>query len=237
MSAMLTEVAVPKKGLAVASLVLGIVSLPTLAGVIVGGLAGFVLGVLALVLAGRHPDAYGGKGLAIAGILTSAASFLMIPVLGIAAGVAIPGLLRARTAAVEAVVLGDLRAIMSGESAYSAMNGGYFDTMECLVEPEACMRDAGASATSFAPASILQQRTGYLRTFHAGPAVPRGDIKASGLSPSSLVSYAIVAVPTDPASGGRSFCADSTGRLCETADGSSPAAVKGACPADWTDVR
>src|SRR5687767_6068788 len=92
----------PRRGLAIASLVLGILGLPTLGLVGVGALAGIVLGIVALVKASRAPGEYGGRGLAVAGIALSTISIVVMPfVLGIVAAIAIPSLLRARISANE----------------------------------------------------------------------------------------------------------------------------------------
>lgn len=59
------------RGLAIASLAVGIISCFTLGLGGIGTIAGIVLGVLALNRARRDPVHYGGRGLAIAGISTS----------------------------------------------------------------------------------------------------------------------------------------------------------------------
>ena len=60
--------------MAVASLVLGIISIPTLGLALVGAVVGIILGSLALRKANRDPATYGGKALAIGGIATSCVS-------------------------------------------------------------------------------------------------------------------------------------------------------------------
>jgi protein TonB len=63
-----------KKTLAIASLVIGLISLPTAGLLFIGALAGVILGVVALAQAQRRPDAHGGRELALAGIAASALS-------------------------------------------------------------------------------------------------------------------------------------------------------------------
>ncbi len=92
----------PHRGWAIASLVLGLLSLPTLGLLGVGAVLGIVFGVVALVKADRQPATYGGRGLAMSGIAASVLSFLMIPFIGIIAAIAIPSLLRARIASNDA---------------------------------------------------------------------------------------------------------------------------------------
>ena len=62
----------PRQGLAIASLVIGILSVPTLGCLGVGAVLSIVLGITALVRAGRDPREYGGRGFAIGGIVASA---------------------------------------------------------------------------------------------------------------------------------------------------------------------
>ena len=59
---------------------------------------------------------------------------IVVAIIGIIAAIAIPGLLRARMAGNEASAIGSLRAINSGQAAFSSScgNGGYADTLEDL---------------------------------------------------------------------------------------------------------
>jgi len=79
-------------GLAIASLVLGILGLFT-AGLT--GLIGVVLGIIALVQIGDQRGRLGGQGLAIAGVVTSGCMILLIPIM---AAVLFPVFARARGA-------------------------------------------------------------------------------------------------------------------------------------------
>src|SRR6266404_4863122 len=62
---------------------------------------------------------------------------IVVAIIGIIAAIAIPGLLRARMAGNEASAVGSLRAINSGEAAYSSTcaNGGYATTLADLFLP------------------------------------------------------------------------------------------------------
>src|SRR5262245_41034067 len=60
-----------KKGLAVASLVLGIVNFFTLGVLGLGIIVGVVLSIVALSKVKQHPERYGGRQLAIAGLITN----------------------------------------------------------------------------------------------------------------------------------------------------------------------
>lgn len=209
----------PKKGMATWSLVLGILSLPSCAGAIVGGLTGLILGILALVKTNRAPNEYGGKGLAIGGIVTSGVSFLLIPFLGIISAIAIPSLLRARISANEAAAIGDLRSFISAEAAYQSAAGGVYGTPECLARPAGCIPNYQGPTFLDGQLASLATKTGYRRAFIPGPSRGQG-----------LESYALVLEPALPnQSGVRAFCGDASGMICSTADGRAPSAADGAC--------
>jgi type II secretory pathway pseudopilin PulG len=226
-----------RRGFAIASLVLGILSLPTIGLVGIGAVLGIVFGVVALVKASRAPAEFGGQGMAIAGIVLSVVSVLVMPfMIGIIAAIAIPSLLRARVSANEAAAIGDIRAVISAEAAYSAVNGGYYDTLECLAAPVRCIPGYSGPALVDAELAAPSVRHGYSRVFHPGPA------PASALPPtvsrSSLTSFALVAVPVQRGQTGvRAFCGEASGRIRYKADGSAPDVVAGSCPEDWPDLR
>lgn len=218
-----------RRGLAVASLVIGIISLPTLGLVGIGAVVSIVLGVIALVKASRAPAEYGGKGFAIGGIVCGALSILLIPLMGIIAAIAIPSLLRARISANEVASIGDARTVISAETAYQATYGSY-DTLQCLADPTACA--AGRSgATAFLDAELARAtvKSGYRRSFHPGPAA--AEAGTGSHSASAVESFAYVAEPLQPnRTGVRSFCGDATGIVCAQAGGSMPAISDGRCP-------
>ena len=81
-----------RKGLAIASLTLGVISIPTLGLLVVGAVTGIVLGAIALNRIRKEPLTYGGKGMAIAGIVTSAFSLLLTAFFGMLAAIAVPKL-------------------------------------------------------------------------------------------------------------------------------------------------
>lgn len=216
-----------KTGLAIASLVIGIVSLPTGGCLLVGALVGIVLGIVALVKASRSPEEYGGQGFAIGGIVTSAISLVLLPFVGIIAAIAIPSLLRARVAANEAAAIGDIRTVISAEAAYAASNGGLYDSPPCLATPGQCIPDYKGPSFLDEGLASLESKTGYQRSFEPGPPA---DTSGGHVSPSSVRSYAYLAVPiTKGQTGVRGFCGDSSGQICYTRDGSAPEVVNGSC--------
>jgi type IV pilus assembly protein PilA len=124
-----------RKGLAVASLVLGIVSLFTFSLLVVGALTALVMGIVAASRAGKQPHVYGGRGLAVGGIVTSALSLVTVPLLGIILAIAIPNLLASRRAANEASALRSLREIVMAQDTYSSTaGGGSYGSLEELGE-------------------------------------------------------------------------------------------------------
>ena len=64
---------------------------------------------------------------------------IVVAIIGIIAAIAVPGLLRARMSGNEASAIGSLRAINSGQAAYSSScaNGGYARSLEDLSKPPA----------------------------------------------------------------------------------------------------
>src|SRR5262245_5032576 len=107
-----------RKGLAIASLVLGILSIPTLGLFVVGAIAAIVLGVIALGKIKKEPATYGGKGMAIAGIITSGVSLLLIGVFGILAAIAVPKLLGSIKQKHEVITIETLRTIHNTQAMY-----------------------------------------------------------------------------------------------------------------------
>jgi type II secretory pathway pseudopilin PulG len=113
------------KGMAIASLVLGVISIPTLGILGVGAITALVLGSIALKRVKKEPEVYGGRGMAIAGIITSVISLLLIAVFGILAAIAIPKLNQNLGRGREAGAIQALRTIHNSQAQYSAMRGRF----------------------------------------------------------------------------------------------------------------
>jgi len=221
----------PRQGMAVSSLVLGILSFVTCGGLLIGPIAGLVLGIVAAVRAGRQPAEYGGKGLAIGGIVTNGICLVLAPVfVGMIAAIAIPSLLRARVSANEAATIGDVRTVISAEAAYQSANGGLYEgRLECLGEPSSCL--PGYTGPSFLDQTLasLQVKNGYRRHLEVAE---RREVRAAAqkVSPTSVGGYAYVAVPVNRGQTGvRAFCGDATGIVCYTPDGGEPRVTDGSC--------
>ncbi len=122
-----------RNGLAVASLVLGIISIPTLGLLGVGAIVAIVLGVIALGRIKKEPATYGGKGMAVAGIITSVVSLLLIAVFAVVAAIAVPNFLQAITHSRQVGALNSLRAIHNVEMQFNATTSR-FATLNELAE-------------------------------------------------------------------------------------------------------
>ena len=163
-------------------------------------------------------------------IIALAIFFLLIAFVGMIAAIAIPSLLRARVSANEAAAIGDLRTVISAEVAYSSSNGGHFDQLECLARPQECIPGYPPTAPAFLGEIPPAARAGYQRKFQVGLPADGSEVAFANLSPSSVQSFVYLAYPQDPGvTGTRAFCADYTGRICVTMDGSPPPVVDGMC--------
>ena len=130
----------------------------------------------------------------------------------------------------EAATLEDIRTIMDAEVHYQGVNGGYFDRLDCLVTPKTCIFPYDGPATLLSrQLAEMANRSGYRRSFHLGPNPPDGT--PMECSATSMLSYAFLAWPVEAGvTGVRSFCADSTGRICAFKDGVKPEVVEALCP-------
>lgn len=103
-----------KSGLAVSSLVLACIAFVTtlfLIGILIAPI-GLILGIVALVKVKRQPRVYGGKGMAIAGVVLNSLVVLALPMI---AAIAIPNLLAARRAANEAGTISGIKTIAQAQ--------------------------------------------------------------------------------------------------------------------------
>jgi hypothetical protein len=107
----------PKMGLAVTSMILGILGIVTtifLVGILLAPI-GLILGIVALVKANKKPNVYGGKGFAIAGIATSGLITLFIPIV---LAVAIPNIMAAKRMANEMSAVNIMQIMADAETNY-----------------------------------------------------------------------------------------------------------------------
>ena len=124
-----------RDGMALTSLILGCLAyFPiTCAGYGVGSIVGIVLGVKAVANANRYPNEYGGKNLAIIGIVLN--GFSLVVVVPILMAIMIPNLVKSRMAANEASAIATLDSIANAEATYQSTvgNGRSFGTLDQLI--------------------------------------------------------------------------------------------------------
>jgi hypothetical protein len=148
---------------------------------------------------------------------------------GVVAAIAIPALLRARMNANESAAIADLRTVISAQATFASVSGGYYGEMRCLAEPQSCLPDYSGPTFLDPTLASLAEKSGYRRTFFAGPPGPK---------PGTLQGYALTLAPVTPQRTGiRSFCGGDDGVICERLDGQMIVAEGGRCPADCEPTR
>jgi type IV pilus assembly protein PilA len=118
-----------KQGLAIASLTIGIVGILFCFLGFLGSIPGLICGIKAVKKANQNPMEYGGKGMAVTGIVMNGLLLLTIPVIAI---IAIPNLLAARKAANEMATIRSLHTLGSAQATYQSTDGkgSQFGTLE-----------------------------------------------------------------------------------------------------------
>jgi hypothetical protein len=177
--------------------------------------AALVLGARAQSRASRLPRDVAGRQAATLALFAGIGGLLSLPI------VAASGHHSTRF---ESAVIGDIRTVVSAQAAYRTVNGGHADgTLACLAQPRACIPEYNGDQQTLLSERLasLAERKGYRRSFHPGLTPDR--IPPSS-SPTSVTTWAYVAIPVDPGyTGVRGFCGDSNGALCFTTDGTPPA--------------
>jgi hypothetical protein len=178
-----------KTGLAVTSLVFGIVNFLFLGFTGITIVAGVIVSLVALKRIKRDPYQYGGKNLAVAGLITNIMSVVvLVPVLVILA-VAIPNVLAARRHAYEVGAIRSLKKIQSAETIYQSRYQR-FGTLSDLEQAQLIVTNGVGNQSSY--------------TYKV-------DTRASI---DGLAEFAATAIPSDyPATGRRSFYIDESGVL------------------------
>lgn len=132
----------------------------------------------------------------------------------------------------EMTVMATVSTVVFAEKQYAGANGSFFDEIACLTEPVKCIPGFDPNAAPFLDPTYawLEPRLGYDRAFHPGPKADPAAVARAKASPTSLRAYAFTVTPVKAGvTGGRAFCADSTGRMCMTKDGSRPPVRDGRC--------
>jgi len=140
---------------------------------------------------------------------------IVVAIIGIIAAIAIPGLLRARMAGNEASAIGSLRAISSGETAFSSScsTGGYATTLAQLFAPPTT---GGTGFISPDLAGDPSTKSGYIVALAAGAnnGVVTAKANTCNGTADALASYFAVADPVKFGSTGtRHFGTDVHGTI------------------------
>jgi len=151
---------------------------------------------------------------------------IVVAIIGIIAAIAVPGLLRARMSGNEASGIGSLRAINSGEAAFSSScaSGAYAVTLEDLQ-----LKPTGSTQGFISPdlKSNGVAKSGYTVTIAKDGASGTQDMSVTAcVTPGTTVasSYFAKAVPvTVGGTGTRSFASDTRGTLFQDPAGGDPA--------------
>ena len=145
---------------------------------------------------------------------------IVIAIIGVIAGIAIPQLLRARLSANEAQAIGDSRAVIAAQQTYAASNCGFFSDL-----PNLCRNGgncAGIGIPNYPPAApeflggdlgrtSPYTKTGYNRTFAAGQQATN---RPAHCDQNSVLDYCYHSEPADVGrTGVRSFSATPAGAI------------------------
>ena len=114
-------------GMAIASLVLGIFGIFTCG---LTAIVGLILGIVGLCAISKRTEQLKGKGLAIAGIITSAIAIVLIPFMAIFMAIFIPSFSIARTQAMKIVSMSNAKQICLAMALYCDENDGRFPPAE-----------------------------------------------------------------------------------------------------------
>ena len=121
--------------------------------------------------------------------------------------------------------IGDVRTVISAEAAYESVNG-YYDTLQCLATPSACIPKYSPTAPTFLDPRFAQAEPYRRYRRWLVPGSPATDAPVTS-SRTSIRRFAYVAVPIDPAL--RSFCVDDTGVIVQAPKGITPTVRDGHC--------
>jgi type IV pilus assembly protein PilA len=114
-----------EKGLAIAAMILGILSFLSFGMLGVGAIVGIVLSVKAMGRVSREPWRYGGRSMAIAGLVLSITSLASAVPLGLMFAIAVPNLMASYRAANEGSAQASMRAISQAEMTYQSTVAKY----------------------------------------------------------------------------------------------------------------
>ena len=146
---------------------------------------------------------------------------IVVAIIGIIAAIAVPGLLRARMSGNESSAIGSLRAIVSGEIAYSSAcgNNGYAVLFATLgVAPP------GGSQAFLSPdltGAVIPQKSGYNYELAAGANAAAGPNDCNGTATQSTF-YSTAEPVTFGTTGNRSFATNTAGTIWQDSTNAAP---------------
>jgi prepilin-type N-terminal cleavage/methylation domain-containing protein len=149
---------------------------------------------------------------------------IVVAIIGIIAAIAVPGLLRARMSGNEASAIGSLRAINSGQAAFSSScgNGFYADKLSNLVK-------APAGGTGFISPDLSADtatKSGYQVNLKASAGATASTTAACSGAWNPTGSYYASAVPvTFNGTGTRSFATDIRGTIFQASTATAAAPI------------
>lgn len=160
---------------------------------------------------------------------------IVVGIILIVAGIAIPSLLRSRIAANEAATASALKTIGTANVVYfSLFNQGYAGTLAqlgptsggCATVSSGCADLIDSLLSGVNPATATPAKSGYRFTYYAPSATP------TPTTPNTA--WAIVATPVGPGSSGIStFCFDNSNIIWKDVSGGTTTATTVGCSATW----
>jgi type IV pilus assembly protein PilA len=204
----------PRKGLAIGALVLGIIGFFTVGVIGVGAVVGIVLATMAMSRIKQDPWEYGGRGMAIAGLVLNIVNLVSVVPTVMILAIAIPNVFASRKAANEASAMSSMRTLHAAEATFQSTTGaGRFGTLNEL-----------AAVNLIDSRLAAGQKNGYKFTVEL-----TNDMNYPGFS--------VVARPMTygaTGSGNRSFYIDETG-VIRAGDNSGGVATKEDLPVNTSD--
>ena len=149
------------------------------------------------------------------------------------------------TASCESAILGDIRSLLSAQSAYQSANHGHYEgRLACLAAPWLCLPGYPEDGPAFIdePFASLEPRGHYAREFLSGEPA---EALLEGISPSSVKGFVYLALPEQRGFVEKllrdhdhqyAFCGDHTGVICFTTDGERPLVEDGHCVVEGVHV-
>jgi len=155
---------------------------------------------------------------------------IVVAIISIIAAIAVPGLLRARMTGNETSAIGSLKAVSSGQVAYSASCGqnGYASSFPILGTPAPGTTQGFISADLGAPGGpVAPKKSGYNFTLGAGAGSGAGPNDCNGTA--TITAYLATGVPmTNGTTGTRSFAVNAGNTIWQLTGAAAPTEPFGA---------